>query len=737
MNIATRLLSLLFVLAMAGCGGPSGDQEPPVSDDDIVIEAGINMQIFSLQSGEQTNSISTEDTAVVGIQLVDDNGVAVEDEIVAFNVSVGSATLSQSSVLTDSNGRASIRMFSSQLPVNTSEPGIVNASSEGYESKSLVFQFVSSNSTGSTLPELGLQMALTSSGEQGNRISTTDSAQITVSLSDGSGNPIPDEIINLSATSGVLTQESLLTDVNGSFVVTLEAPTTLLQGTAPGVLTATPASGATEPKSITYEFVASTNGEPDDTSSVGTIKFISSIPEIISLKGTGGAGFSEVSQVKFLVSDSNDLPIQGVEVSFNLTTTVGGLSLTESSAITASNGVATAFVNSGTIATPVRVTASVMIGETPVFVQSDQLTLTTGIPDQNSVSLDFSQFAPEGLNYDGETVDVTVRLADRFNNPVPDGTVVNFTSEGGRVDGSCSTLSSECSVLWTSQNPRPADHRATILATVIGHETYYDKNGSGVFDDGDTFDDLPEAFRDDDEVLGYNPSVNNFREQNPSSGSYDFSKDEKYIDYDGSATYSLGDGKYNGIPCNHSSDCASGANNLAGRSDLLTTLSRQNVLIMASSFPRVYVRELVTGSSCLSSSGKVRTDTGCSDSGIGFSTGSDTRLIWVLISDTAAFCVNGSGTRLDAVDPDSNACTIAIRQSAPTDSSISVSTEAGSISSAVQDRIYNTTAPAEFVFSITSDSENEEPISGALSIEVTTPLGNKVYRSISVTDPAG
>ena len=333
-------------------------------------------------------------------------------------------------------------------------------------------------------------------------------------------------------------------------------------------------------------------------------------------------------------------------------------------------------------------------------------------------------------------------MADRFNNPVPDGTVVNFTTEGGTIEGSCQTsgypIASGCSVTWTSQEPRPDDHRVTVLATVIGQETYYDKNGSGVFDDGDTFDDLPEAFRDDDESNSFDPDAYNFRTD--SAGNYDFSKDEKYIDYDGSATYSLGDGLFNGVPCFHSTDCAPDANNLAGSSSLLTTLNASSRLIMASSTPEVVVRELVSGDSCLDDNGKLITDSNlCSSSSVTFNTGTDTRRIWMLVNDTAALCLDSLVTRnrVDAIDPDASACTVAVRQSAPTGSQISVNATAGSVdTNSVPGSVPNRVSYLEFVVSVTSSPDNEKDISGSIALNVTTPSGVKVGTSISAFDPA-
>ncbi|MGY0600696.1 MAG: Ig-like protein, group 1, partial [Paraglaciecola chathamensis] len=118
-----------------------------------------------------------------------------------------------------------------------------------------------------------------------------------------------------------------------------------------------------------------------------------------------------------------------------------------------------------------------------------------------------------------QEVNLVVRLADTFNNPVPDGTAVSFTAEGGSIDGSCTTVSGACGVTWVSANPTVPDHRITILATAIGHETLFDSNGNNIYDDADGlgfndgtdsgfgtseygqtgFLDMREAWRDDNE----------------------------------------------------------------------------------------------------------------------------------------------------------------------------------------------------------------------------------------------
>ena len=160
----------------------------------------------------------------------------------------------------------------------------------------------------------------------------------------------------------------------------------------------------------------------------------------------------------------------------------------------------------------------------------------------NSLSLAVQTANVEAWSIDGVVVPVTVRLADRFNNPVPDGTAVTFTTEGGRIGGQCltTTTASEsgvCTVNWVSSEPRPSNGRATILATAIGEESFSDTNGNGAFDAGETFIDEGEPFRDDDE-----------------DGSYQFGV-ESFYDFNNNSTRDSPDGLFNGVLCRDQARC--------------------------------------------------------------------------------------------------------------------------------------------------------------------------------------
>jgi hypothetical protein len=273
---------------------------------------------------------------------------------------------------------------------------------------------------------------------------------------------------------------------------------------------------------------------------VGSIQFVSATPASISLKGTGGA---ETSQVTFKVVDTGGNPLSGQTVTFGLSTTVGGITLTPtpSTATSDAAGLVVTNVNSGTVSTPVRVTATTTgAGGTTLTTQSNALTVTTGIPAQDSFSLSATKLNPEFLEVDGNTTVLSARLADHFRNPVPDGTVVNFTTEGGSIVGSCQTTGGTCSSTMTSQAPRPTNGRVTVLAYAVGEESFIDLNGNGVadlvpnemVDTNGASSDMPEAFRDDNE--------NGIRDAG-----------ETFIDFNNNNAYDGPDGKFNGVLCNN------------------------------------------------------------------------------------------------------------------------------------------------------------------------------------------
>lgn len=282
---------------------------------------------------------------------------------------------------------------------------------------------------------------------------------------------------------------------------------------------------------------------------VGFIQFVSATPQNIALSGTGSVERPETSIVVFKVVDENGDPSPNMTVEFKPTTKIGGLSLIDESAQSDSDGLVQVVVKAGTVATHVRVIAT--LTATSDSAISDELVVSTGISDQDSFSISISSgslFNPEAWDYNGETVSLTILAADRFNNPVPDGLAIYFTTEGGAIEPSCTTVNGSCTVEWRSQNPRPDNGRVTILATAIGEESFTDVNGNGSFDSEDKeywdvenlyqgnpdwylrqYKDLPDAFLDDNE-----------------NWVYDYG--EEFFDFDGNDECK-GNDIYNGLLC--------------------------------------------------------------------------------------------------------------------------------------------------------------------------------------------
>ena len=317
------------------------------------------------------------------------------------------------------------------------------------------------------------------------------------------------------------------------------------------------------------------------------IIFDSAAPELIALRGTGAASnLPESALVSFTVSDGAGNPVSDARVNFSLSQSVGGLALEcqgqdfcryasvddqgqgRSSRATTSTtpaGEAVGRVLAGAVTTPVQVLAYVDLndnGEQDLDEPSSAsktLVVSSGVPDQNSISLSATLLNVESAyNIDGKVSQLSVRMADAFNNPVPDGTSAIFSTELGSIAASCSTVNGVCSVDWASQSPRGSDTverfstaitinenlnsstpnryscpshnenhgpcpddigdpavnppgaprggRSTILVSASGDESFADQNGNGRYDEGELWTNLTEAFLDHNEDRLYTPA---------------------------------------------------------------------------------------------------------------------------------------------------------------------------------------------------------------------------------------
>lgn len=274
---------------------------------------------------------------------------------------------------------------------------------------------------------------------------------------------------------------------------------------------------------------------------IGELEFLTVAPDSIALSGSSTSGRPSVSDVTFQLNDKNGNPITtGEDIAFTLSTTVGGISLSQASTETDENGVASTRVNAGTVATVVSVTATYTPDTGPAIqTTSAPISISATIPDQDSFSLSVEEnFLPNARNYDGVSVPITIRAADRNNNRISDA-VVNFVTNSGSVQSECILQDGACSIEWISQNPRADDGVALILARTVGEESFRDLNSDGKY-----------VQAEDDFNVAQNDLGEAFLDRNRNG---DFDPGEEYFDYNSNGQYDSANGIYNGTACTDTS----------------------------------------------------------------------------------------------------------------------------------------------------------------------------------------
>jgi hypothetical protein len=528
-RFSTEFLLAAALVLLAACSnntGGTGSSTTGGTATPPVAEPTISMVLTDVASGGIVTSVSSGAPANVNATVKDATGAAVPNVVVTFSTDTTMATINPTSgtALTNGSGVATVTLT-----------GGANAGATTIIAKAQVptatAAVAASGSIGYSVGATSVTISKPVFGVDPNPLSAFGTTSITATVTGGGSGS---QIVNFSS------------GCSGSGKAILSTGITTVGGIATGSYRD---SGCASTDTIT----ATVNGGLATSSATlvvtpptaGSIKYISSLPTNLSLQGTGG---QEVSVVTFMVQDTGGNPIGGRDVSFGLSTTAGGITLTPATGTATSDaqGLVQVNVRAGVKSTSVRVTATGCSTKTKpctgtvLTTQSNQLTITTGITDQFGTSLSASTHNIEGWSVDGTKSVLTVSLADHFKNPVPDGTAVVFTSEGAVVDGQCTTVAGSCSATFKSQNGRPDNGRVTVLASAQGEETFTDINSSGwadllptneMIDPNSKSTDLPEAFVD------YNEN-----------GQFD-SNNEPYMDFNHNGIYDPADGKYNGVLC--------------------------------------------------------------------------------------------------------------------------------------------------------------------------------------------
>lgn len=477
----TALLSALtFALAACSGGSTGSGMYNQTTTTDSVTQTTAVTNVASSSSGSvvlhlSSTTISAGSPGTVTAKVVDSKGAPIVGTLVAFSSSQKFSTVSPLSVMTDVNGEASASV-------------VPNQGASGAE-----YILATADVPGSTL-SLSTRVAYT--------VSPTAVTLGTLSASPASLAPYSASVLRVNVVGA-----SPATPVTVNFSSTCASSNPAKAVLSPTSVVVTAGTTA----STTYQDQACAGADRVTASIVGTgqtafvdlsvtapsaqtLQFLSTDVPTIYLAGSGGV---DTAQVSFVLKDSWGNPIQGADVAFSLDQSAAA-TLSFASSKTDSKGVATVSVSAAATPTPVRVRAVATASN--LSTVSNALAISSGLPSQKGASLSASKMNLQGMERDGETSDLTMRLSDRFGNPVADGTSVSFITEGSMiVPASCQTVAGECKVKFVSANFRPANGRVTVLAFARGEETFTDQNGDWRYNLGEPFVDLGAVYVDKNE----------------------------------------------------------------------------------------------------------------------------------------------------------------------------------------------------------------------------------------------
>ena len=511
-NVGLKLSTIALAVVLASCGGGGSEgyynQEGSSNNSGGSDNAGNIEEVQSLEiSSIKLNDTSGKETQLVSalgvvatVKVTDGKGKPVGGALVSFGGENMTFSTTNSAVFTNADGEAVIGITPTDSNITGAYLLAVNANLNDINAtKSKNVSFVKTDIV------IDSFKAASSSLESGG------STLLTLLIKDTEGNYQNNQQVSFTAGCGTFSNPTVSSSSEGNVSNTYyayDASGKLCSGNQK--ITATPKNSPARAESLSLNIQAATA-----TSIVYTA--------IEDLKiQVQGSGSSSSGQLEFTVySNGAVLPNQDVTLSLNKSPKGASfVSLGNTSDRTVksdSNGKVIVNIYPGDVPGPVEIKATLPSGFSAL---SKNITITTGRATQNSFSLSVSKNSLEN-DKDGDVTTIFARLADRNGNDVPDGTVVNFITEGGKVKGACSTKDGQCSVELSTQNPRPADGRVSVLAYVEGDKSYTDINGDNIYTSGiDTLlNNIGSFFRDDNENNRYDSAVGEFKYDRPLTSS--------------------------------------------------------------------------------------------------------------------------------------------------------------------------------------------------------------------------
>ncbi len=476
------VMGWVLAVLLAACGG-GGNPGSTTTTTTTTTSPTLTLSLVNAAGTVlSTNSISKSANYYAKAVVLDAGGNALANQLVTFSTDYTIATLAgnaaAATVLTDSSGVAKVAI--SPLTLTTTGAATLTASattSGAAVSGTLNFSTAASNVTLS-----GMTTSPTTIG-------ALETSAVTV-VGSVDGTATSGVVVAFAASCGSFSPSSATTNSSGIASSTYQS----VSGCGSSMVTLTSSATGATAVTKTIAITAARAANIVFTSATPTTMYVSS-----------AASGNKTSVLKFRVVDSNSTGMASQSVIFSLSSasiaagvkfSVSGSSSTANQTVSSDgNGDVFITVAAGTLPTTVTVTAT-LASDSTVYASSIGVIVTTGAATQNAASLSATKLSIEAWNTDGVTSSLTMRLADRMGNPVPNGTSVNFVASAGLVTGSCTTTSSACTVTYTSQGTRPINGRVSILAYLDGEESFIDLDGDNVWQSGETFYDVGKAYLD-------------------------------------------------------------------------------------------------------------------------------------------------------------------------------------------------------------------------------------------------
>jgi hypothetical protein len=517
---AFQLTALSFAIAMTGCGGGSTvDVIAPPQDGSGGNGSNGGNGNGNGDNGDTTaaikvinSSILDSDgnaTTVVGlagayyqVKVVDEKGNSIAGAKVSFAIDATGVSLSQStsgSVLTNAEGIAQVFI----KPDSATVTGAYTVSSSvSYNGMSATDE--KTFSVQPTNIQLG-QLTITDTN-----LTSGGQTSVSMKVTDSNGVAISGTIINLSASCGQLPAQ-VTSDADGTaqFVYkAINADGSLCEGT---VRLNASSGTVSQTQNLTVQ-------KAEATSIIYTSNELT--------MGIENSGSSSTGQVQFTVY-TDTTPLANTKVKVSLEKSPLGLKFGPNRnsddfiATTDQNGVIAVNLYPGSTPGPVEIKAS-LVSDPSINALSKNITVASARVSQSGLSISWEQNVLD-WGSDGASTGGTVRMVDRNGNAVPDGTVINFTAEGGKITPSCATTDGACSITFSTQNPRPGDGRVSILAVAEGEKDYIDVNKNNKWDKGEDLfvHNIGDTFRDDNENGTYEPGEFNYPAKITGTGTCD------------------------------------------------------------------------------------------------------------------------------------------------------------------------------------------------------------------------